>query len=293
MNPPKQYTAHKLLHKLIIQGEIGVWGGLHIGGSNTAMEIGGLNAEVIRDPVTNQPYIPGSSLKGKMRSLVEVAHGTVGNKKMGAIDNGPCVDPEAASAKLFGYIPQKSSRGEGEERAGNQKDDGPSQPSRILVRDAFLLNLDQIKGRTDLYLTQSKTEVVLDRITAKAMPRNMERVPRHARLGFSMVLSLFESEWVMKDAETKAVVESGTDRDDESDLLSTLWMGLQLLQDDYLGGKGSRGSGQVDVWVKTVKRRPVEYYLSGEGEDASYLSQCHLPAALAQFELPFQMEAAQ
>jgi len=54
-----------------IQGQIELVSGLHIGSGNTEMHIGGTDNPVIKNPVNNQPYIPGSSLKGKMRSLME------------------------------------------------------------------------------------------------------------------------------------------------------------------------------------------------------------------------------
>ena len=45
--------------------------GLHIGGNNDEIKIGGIDNPVIKNPLTNEPYIPGSSLKGKIRSLIE------------------------------------------------------------------------------------------------------------------------------------------------------------------------------------------------------------------------------
>ena len=57
--------------------------GLHIGGSDTGIEIGGVDKTVIRDPITNRPYIPGSSLKGKVRSLLEKYKGLKQNQPIG------------------------------------------------------------------------------------------------------------------------------------------------------------------------------------------------------------------
>ena len=61
----------QLQGRIFVTGSIEVVTGLHIGGSRTAQAIGGVQNSVVRDPVTRRPYIPGSSLKGKLRSLLE------------------------------------------------------------------------------------------------------------------------------------------------------------------------------------------------------------------------------
>lgn len=49
----------KLTHKILVDGGVSLLTGLHIGGNNMGMEVGGVNATVIRNPViTGQPYIP-------------------------------------------------------------------------------------------------------------------------------------------------------------------------------------------------------------------------------------------
>jgi CRISPR-associated protein Csm3 len=57
--------------KLLIKGEIEVVTGLHIGGSSSYSAIGAVDSPVVRDSVTGNPIIPGSSLKGKMRALLQ------------------------------------------------------------------------------------------------------------------------------------------------------------------------------------------------------------------------------
>lgn len=201
-------SAIKLEKKIIYTGTITLKTGLHIGGTNAALNIGGPDKFVVRNPINNIPYIPGSSLKGKMRSLVEIANGCVSVDKKGNV--GPSNDPNSISGKLFGT-------------AG---DSDSSKPSRLIVRDAELdVNACDFSN-TDLPYTESKTEVAIDRVTAKANPRTFERVPAGAKFKLNMVLNIFEGE-------------------DEAELKATLKEAIQLLEDDYLGGHGSRGYGQV------------------------------------------------
>lgn len=197
----------KLNKKIIVTGKLTLKTGLHIGGTNTALGIGGPDRLVVRNPITNVPYIPGSSLKGKMRSLIEVRDATIG------ADNRATNDPTTAAGALFGTVGKSG------------KED--NHPSRLIVRDADMdmTNADMLKA-TDLPYTESKTEVTIDRITAKAMPRTIERVPAGVSFNVNMVINIFDGE-------------------DENKLRKTLEDAMALLEDDYLGGNGSRGYGQV------------------------------------------------
>lgn len=215
----------KLTKKIIIEGEVTALTGLMVGGSNTAMQIGGPDRMVIRNPVTNQPYLPGSSLKGKMRSLMELSFGYIGKAMSNKVQHGPDDTPRRETSVLF----------------GTARTDEDQRPSRILCRDGFLLNPDELKG-TDLPFTEAKTEVVIDRITSAAMPRTFERVPAGARFGLNLVLNVFD------------------DDPFNDKLLELTFKGLQLIQDDYLGGAGSRGSGQVKFKITSVRERTSAYY---------------------------------
>lgn len=227
---------HKLLKKIIIKGKIITETGLAIGGSNTAMGIGGIDKGVIRNPVTQEPYIPGSSIKGKMRSLLELRDNTIGNKPMGAVKNGPSDKENARAVKLF----------------GNASGDAHQRPSRLIVRDAYLDEEQKQIGffkNTDLLYTEVKTEVVIDRITSKAMPRQLERVPAGSKFNFEMILNIFQE-------------------DTESELVQDFFASLQLVQDDYLGGSGSRGSGQIKFEINSVAVRDTGFYtLTGDEKD--------------------------
>jgi len=209
-----------LKKKILITGEIILKTGLHVGGTNSSLNIGGPDKFVVRNPLTNKPYIPGSSLKGKMRSLIELIDGDIHTDNRG---NGPTKNPTTRAGNLFGTV-------------GDQQ-----QPSRLIVRDADLLNdFDDFKN-TDLPYTETKTEVSIDRITAAANPRTFERVPAGARFKMEMILNVFSS-------------------DNEKRLLDTVKQALKLLQDDYLGGHGSRGYGQIEIVNQHIEERNKTHY---------------------------------
>lgn len=208
-----------LKKKIFITGELKVKTGLHIGGSNLSMAIGGADSVVVRNPMTQEPYIPGSSIKGKMRSLTEKLLGATEDVNMGAVKNGPYQGKDGDEFKAI--ICQLYGTATGNE---NQI------PSRLLVRDGRLINEEELQNAegTDMPYTEVKTEVVIDRVTSAAMPRQLERVPAGACFGLQLVLNVF-------------------DGDDQQKLLNYIQVGLKLMEDDYLGGNGSRGSGQIQI----------------------------------------------
>lgn len=228
----------ELKGRVFITFDIQAVTGLHIGGSDVGVEIGGVDKTVIRDKLTNRPYIPGSSLKGKMRSLLEKYH----NKPINFPKNKPAfhvcltADPYKTCevCQVFGI-------------SGEQEF---ATPTRLVVRDTFLSEMSAKKletAQTDLPYTEVKTEVSIDRVTSAANPRQMERVPAGAVFGCSeieengqkkrfgqppeMVFSLYEGE--------------GCSAQKDLERLSVLLEAMQLMEDDYLGGLGSRGSGKI------------------------------------------------
>lgn len=224
----------KLEGRVFITFDIEAVTGLHIGGTESGVEIGGVDKTVIRDKLTNRPYIPGSSLRGKMRSLLEKYRGLEQNQSIGQGRIHSCTDaskyPDCDVCQVFG-VP-------GERKFAT--------PTRLVVRDVHLSDESAKKledsGRTDLPYTEVKTEVAIDRVTSAANPRQMERVPAG---------SLFSN------AELVYGVYSGDGCDPGKDIerLRTVIEGLQLLEDDYLGGLGSRGSGKVRLQNIKVKAR--------------------------------------
>lgn len=197
----------QLVKKIKINTSITLITGLHIGGNSENVEIGGIDNPVIKlASKDNVPYIPGSSLKGKMRCLLEQAAGA------------PKVGLDTKVNNLFGITDSKTNN-------------TSNQPSKIIVRDAILsddskkmlLDCDNL----DMPYTENKYENTIDRITAKANPRNMERVPAGAVFNAEFVINVWD------------------DKDDEKNLLELFEKGIRLLENDYLGGSGSRGYGQI------------------------------------------------
>lgn len=226
----------QLIKKIIITGKIIAESGIMVGASNSAMEIGGIDKQVIRNPITKIPYIPGSSLKGKMRSLFELNQGTIGKDNRGNF--GPTQNPKHAAALLFGHIKDASN-----ERKSQQ-------PSRIIVRDAELTkdSQEQLKNHTTLY-TETKAENSIDRITSEANPRFFERVPAGAEFELNITLNVFADE-----------------NEKNEDYLKHVYTALKLVQDDYLGGCGSRGNGQVRFAIDAIVERNKDYYTGNATE---------------------------
>ena len=219
----------KLTNILEITGTIKILTGLHIGGGNTEMHIGGSDNPVIRHPHTNRPYIPGSSLKGKIRSLLEWRAGlaaTNGGKPMSYGKLNASNDAEARPIlKLFGVSDPLDT--EQAEEIG---------PRRLAFRDC-LLDEDWLKKIHDkhLPLTEIKMENTIDRVRGVAEhPRNTERIPAGALFTFTLAVKVLDME-------------------NESALLDTVFIGIKLLQMDSLGGSGSRGYGRVAFTFKDEK----------------------------------------
>jgi len=232
--------AKKLSHKIELKGEIVLQTGLHIGGTNSSMQIGGIDKSVIRNPLTNQPFIPGSSLKGKLRSLFEVSIGQIKDVHMGTVRNGP--SDEGKSADLFGNATGKE----------NQK------ASRLIVRDCNLINHEELLEKTEIPYTEGKTEVVIDRITSAANPRQIERVPAGARFELNLVLNIWEQD------------------NNKSELIDNLFKSLELLRDDYLGGNGSRGYGQIKILITNISEKSTESFYGIKDSVAKDLTTEHI-----------------
>ena len=206
----------QLVKKIKINTSITLITGLHIGGNSENVEIGGIDNPVVKLASKGDvPYIPGSSLKGKMRCLLEQAAGA------------PKVGLDKKVNNLFGIT---------ESRADNTS----NQPSKIIVRDAMLsddskkmlLDCDNL----DMPYTENKFENVIDRVKGIAQhPRQTERVPAGAVFNAEFIINIW-------------------DDDDEQELLALFEKGIRLLENDYLGGSGSRGYGQI----KFGERKPIE-----------------------------------
>lgn len=221
----------QLQGKIFLQGTINARTGLHIGGNSGELDIGGIDNPVIRNAFNRQPYIPGSSLRGKMRGLLDRHFNNALEKRIGKdVRVHECQTPTHYNGcqvcQVFGVAPIRDLRGK-------------TLPTRLIVRDTFLTPeslaaLD--RADTDTDFTEIKTEVAIDRITSAATPRQQERVPAGAIFGpFQIIHSLY----------TQNENGNGNQVQDEIQFFDTVLKGMELLEDDYLGGAGSRGSGQI------------------------------------------------
>ena len=195
-----------------IKGKIKVCTGLHIGGSTETMEIGGVDNPILKNPANNEPYIPGSSLKGKMRSLTEW------NLGMLRADGKPYTsdDPDCPVTRVFGTMAGSVEIG----------------PTRLVVRDAFLSEESRDSFKEGRELTEIKHENSINRITAMANPRPLERVVPGISFDLDMVYK---------------IIDTGDGGDvDQKNFEEVVLKALALVQEDCLGGCGSRGCGKVE-----------------------------------------------
>ncbi len=212
-----------------LTGQIELLSGLHIGSGNAEIHIGGADNPVIKNPITQEPYIPGSSIKGKMRSLLEWHLGVVSlqgrkddqqGKPLTFSDIPLCREEVKEHAKnilkLFGGAPDSNNDNVLVSKIG---------PSRLAFWDCALMpewvaDMD----KKNLLLTETKMENTIDRIKGTAEhPRNTERVPATALFDFKLTLRVHDGE----------------------DLTEMLIIGLKLLEYTGLGGSGSRGYGKI------------------------------------------------
>ncbi len=244
-------TELKLLGKLILEGTLHCETGLHVGAGKGSLEIGGADNPVVKDAF-GRPYIPGSSLRGRIRALLEQTTGQaipselvyVSKRKGQEVRIHQSDRPDDEICLLFGRTPGRMERVSGEALEG-----GFSSPARLAVFDAPL-DIDsitpQMRENLDDELTEVKSENAIDRITSQANPRTFERVPAGARFRVRFVLDILCEE--------------------DAPLLAMLVQGLRLLEDDALGGGGSRGSGRVRFSALKLTWRGKDYYAAGKPE---------------------------
>ncbi len=244
-------TELKLSGKLILEGDMHCETGLHVGAGKGSLEIGGADNPVVKD-AHGRPYVPGSSLRGRIRALLEQATGMavpselvyISKRKGQEVRIHQSDRPDDEICVLFGRSP-----GRMEKVSGGDIDSNYATPARLSVFDAPLI-LDsitsQMRETLDDELTEVKSENAIDRITSQANPRTLERVPAGARFRIRMVLDVLCAE--------------------DSTLPALLIQGLRLLEDDALGGGGSRGSGRVSFGDLKLTWRGSDYYAAGAPE---------------------------
>jgi len=228
-----------LLGKIIISGVVRCETGLHIGASQETMQIGGVDSPVVRDPMTSEPYIPGSSFRGKLRAIFE------------RIENGrnedfhfdrysgqgvwrhECTDPDCPVCRVFGSTAREKNEN--------------NIPARLMVRDLKLTGESRARLKeidTGLQYTELKFENALDRVTASANPRQIERVPAGSEFEMELVYSIENPE-------------------DVADDLQNILQLLNVVQDSAIGGHGSRGYGKISIQFSdpAIRVRKIDYYL--------------------------------
>ncbi len=206
----------KLKEIKMIKGRIILKTGLHIGAGSDEIKIGGIDNPVVKDPITGYPYIPGSSIKGKVRALLEWFTGNVDLKEGRAFSTK---DSDNPIARIFGN--------------GKNIDEYKGGPTRVSFSDCKLLNAEELISNNAL--TEIKTEVSIDRrkgTASGAGPRQMERVPAGAEFSFEFSYKVFD------------MGDNGELDEKNFDLLL---QGLKLLEMDSLGGSGSRGYGKIKI----------------------------------------------
>jgi len=201
--------------------------GLRIGGSKDTIEIGGMDNPIIRNPMDNFPYIPGSSLKGKVRSLLEwEIDGKLGNNGNVHQFKDCNKDSSCPICRIFGVTDDEVSFG----------------PGRAIFRDGWVSDqskdkLKELQRKKGLLYVEEKTETAIDRLKGKAKGgslRQYERVPAGTEFSFQIDYRVFD-------------INDNGDVDNQN----FLWLlhGLWLLEQDALGGSGSRGYGQVKFGI--------------------------------------------
>jgi CRISPR-associated protein Csm3 len=207
----------------VITGTIELKSGTRIGGSDDLLQIGGTDLTCIKDPVTGRPYLPGSSLKGRMRSELERYH-----ERFGRNPNEPCgcATPECPVCRLFG--PHKNTN----HQLG---------PSRLLIRDAPLLEGGQL---------EHKTEAIIQRQSNTAQhPRTVERVAPGSRFALEIGVQVFD-------------LDDGFEYDDHDGkrvrgaeaLREVVYMALDLVEQTGIGSGTSKGYGAVEITVEKIRR---------------------------------------
>jgi CRISPR-associated protein Csm3 len=232
-----------------VSGRIVLKSGLHIGAGSTEMHIGGMDNPVVKHPHTNDPYIPGSSLKGKIRALLELKCGLVPYAEGGATSNKTLKNNEVAHNKALAddcraILKLFGSSGAEEDSTGSIG------PTRLLFSDCYL-DEEWKKTASDrrYMLTEEKAETAIDRITGTAKRgslRQTERVLEGTVFSFLLTCRILKG-------------------DDEDIFKQYVLDGLKLLELDALGGSGSRGYGRVKFTDLSLDGQPWQETFDNHG----------------------------
>lgn len=202
-----------------IEGTFKLITGTRVGGSSDIIEIGGNDSPIVRNPLTKELYIPGSSIKGKMRMLTEWLEGKIDEN--GKVHS--CAEKSCPVCRVFGRTAEDSKKA----MIGT---------TRISVKDAFLTDASKeklIKLRDRIGIdTEWKYENNINRLTSEATPRNSERIPAGVSFNFSISYKVFDLD------------DNG--KTDEELFEKIVIKGLKALSLEGIGGGVSRGNGQIE-----------------------------------------------
>lgn len=234
----------KFIQYKTISGIIQCVSGLRIGGSKDTIEIGGMDNPIIRNPLDKFPYIPGSSLKGKIRSLLEWEIDEKLSKDGNVHQFKDCKDNKCPICRIFGVTDDEVKFG----------------PGRAIFRDGFVTNdskekLRELQLKKGLLYIEEKTETAIDRLKGKAKDgslRQYERVPAGTEFSFSIDYRVFD-----------------IDDNGQTDIDNFWWLlhGLWLLQQDALGSSGSRGYGQIKFGIYDKDRKFISDKVLVDGKE--------------------------
>ncbi len=201
-----------MFSKIEITGKITVKTGMHIGASDGFTAIGAIDSHVAKDSYSKLPYIPGSSLKGKMRSLLAKSL----NKENEIIKTRD--DDDERIKRLFGC----SKTGE----------NGYPLMSRLIFSDMIMSNAEELNSK-NIQETEIKEENRISPLTSIADPRQIERVVRGAEFPLNLIYNVVKEDEIKED-------------------MKLLAEGIKLMNYDYIGGSGSRGYGKIEITVSSV-----------------------------------------
>ena len=249
-----------LLGKVYFRGSIILKTGLHIGGSQESMQIGGVDLPIIRDSANNLPYIPGSSLKGKLRSTLEKfgerfvnnkAERLSSNRNIGTYKNQVfihcCNDVRYALncdvCRIFGSS--------GDDRGMPRDQKAENLPSQLFVRDCLL---DESLIGVSSTFTEIKVETGIDRASMAANPRRVERVLPDNKFNYEMIYNV--EALTLSEREPLSFPVANLRKD-----LSNILTCMEIIQSEGIGGYASRGYGKIEFNFSEFSSKSLGFFM--------------------------------
>ncbi|MDE0426612.1 MAG: type III-A CRISPR-associated RAMP protein Csm3 [Candidatus Poribacteria bacterium] len=262
-------NAIRFLHgHIIISGILSCQSGIFIGGAEDTLQIGGVDKSVIRNPLTGEPYIPGSSLKGKLRSITERIVTAAHNQPLRANRPGGDRERKVWRHECDDFGDAKTCQLCRVFGATGSVATNDNYPGALLVRDSTLFNKDDLL-QDGLPIIETKMENAIDRLTSAAHPRTFERVPAGAQFAFELIYRIETLETATKNP--NPTIDSQRVKVDITNLLNA----MEILEKDGLGGNISRGYGSIEFVVEKfqsydINNNPMSCgFKTGNGQSLS------------------------